>query len=55
MASTSGAPSPSTFLRWTALMVIAASIAFIVNYTKLGQAATITEMAVRSTALRWCR
>lgn len=44
MASTSGAPSPSTFLRWTALMVIAASIAFIVNYSKLGQAATITEM-----------
>jgi len=44
MASTSGSPSPSTFLRWTALMVIAASIAFIVNYSKLGQSATIAEM-----------
>jgi hypothetical protein len=44
MASTSGSPSPSTFLRWTALIVIAASIAFIVNYSKLGTSATITEM-----------
>ena len=44
MASTSGSPSVSTFLRWAALMVVAASIAFVVDYGKLGKSATIAEV-----------
>ena len=43
MANTSGTPSSSTLLRWTALIVVAANVAFIVVYTKVGEPPMIAE------------
>jgi hypothetical protein len=39
-----GAPSPSTILRWTALLVVAASAGFVADYSTLTESATIAEV-----------
>jgi hypothetical protein len=39
------APSSSTILRWTTLVVIAANIAFVADYNTLGQSPSIAEIA----------
>jgi hypothetical protein len=45
MSDTAGAPSNSTLLRWTTLIVIAANMAFIAVYSGLGESPTIAEVA----------
>ena len=44
MADITGAPSNSTTLRWTTLIVIVASIAFVAVYSGIGESPTITEL-----------
>jgi hypothetical protein len=44
MAFNSGTPSSSTFLRWTALIVVEASMGFIAVYSTLSTSATIAEV-----------
>ena len=46
MAFNSGTPSSSTFLRWTALIVVEASLGFIAVYSTLSTSATITELVI---------
>ena len=43
MSHASGAPSSSTLLRWTTLIVVAANIAFLVVYSRIGEAPTLAE------------
>jgi hypothetical protein len=45
MSNTAGAPSDSTLLRWTTLIVISANLAFIAVYSGLGEFPTIAEVA----------
>lgn len=44
MATNSDTPSSSTFLRWTALLVVGASVAFIAVYSMLSTSAPIAEV-----------
>lgn len=44
MAGNTGAPSALTILRWTTLVVVAANIAFVADYSTLGESPTITEV-----------
>ncbi len=44
MSYSAGAPSSSTLLRWTTLIVVAANVAFIVVYTGVGEPPTIAEV-----------
>jgi hypothetical protein len=44
MAGNTGAPSPLTMLRWATLVVVAANIAFVADYSVLGESPTITEV-----------
>ena len=44
MAGNMGAPSSSTMLRWTSLVVIAANLAFVADYSTLGESPTIAEV-----------
>lgn len=44
MTHNPGTPSSSTVLRWTALIVVAANMAFIADYSTLSESATITEV-----------
>ena len=45
MSDITGAPSSSTMLRWTSLIVIAANMAFIAVYNTLSETPTIAELA----------
>jgi hypothetical protein len=45
MARDAGVPSPLTMLRWTTLVVVAANIAFVADYSTLGESPTIAEVA----------
>lgn len=45
MSDTAGAPSTSTLLRWTTLIVTAANVAFIAVYAGPGESPTIAEVA----------
>jgi hypothetical protein len=44
MAGNTGTPSPLTMLRWATLVVVAANIAFVADYSVLGESPTITEV-----------
>ena len=44
MRDITGAPSTSTMLRWTTLIVIVANMAFIVIYNSIGESPTIAEL-----------
>jgi hypothetical protein len=44
MAGNTGPPSSSTMRRWTTLVVVAANIAFVADYSILGESATISEV-----------
>ena len=44
MSGNTGVPSPLTVLRWTTLVVVAANIAFVVDYSALGESPTIAEV-----------
>ena len=44
MAGNTGPPSSSTMRRWTTLVVVAATIAFIADYSILSESPTITEV-----------
>jgi hypothetical protein len=44
MAGNTGAPSSLTMLRWTTLVVVAANIAFVADYSTLGESPTIPEV-----------
>jgi hypothetical protein len=44
MAGNTGAPSSSTMLRWASLVVVAANLAFITDYSTLGESPTIAEV-----------
>ena len=44
MSNAAGAPSSSTLLRWTTLIVVAANLAFIVVYSRVGESPTIAEV-----------
>jgi len=44
MARDSGVPSPLTILRWTTLVVVVANIAFVADYSALGNSPTIAEV-----------
>jgi translocator protein len=44
MAGNTGAPSSSTMRRWTTLVVVAANIAFVADYSTLGESPTIAEV-----------
>lgn len=44
MADIAGAPSSSTLLRWTTLILVAANIAFIAVYSGLGESPTLAEV-----------
>jgi hypothetical protein len=50
MAGNTGAPSSSTMLRWTALVVVAANIGFVADYSALGESPTIAEVVANSGA-----
>jgi hypothetical protein len=45
MSDIAGAPSDSTLLRWTTLIIISANVAFIAVYSGLGESPTIAEVA----------
>jgi hypothetical protein len=45
MGGNKSTPSSSTILRWTTLVVIVANIAFIADYSTLGESPTITDVA----------
>ena len=44
MSGNTGAPSSLTMLRWTTLVVVAANIAFVADYSALGESPTIAEV-----------
>ena len=44
MSNTAGAPSSSTLLRWTTLIVVTANVAFLVVYSRIGEAPTMAEV-----------
>jgi translocator protein len=44
MAGNTGAPSSSTMLRWASLVVVAANVAFVADYSILSESATIREV-----------
>ena len=44
MAGNTGPPSSSTMRRWTTLVVVAANIAFVADYSILSESPTITEV-----------
>lgn len=44
MARNTGAPRPSTMLRWTTLVVVAANVGFVADYSALGESQTVAEV-----------
>src|SRR4030095_1967963 len=44
MARKRGAPSASTLLRWTALIIVLMNVAFIVDYMKLASALSVADV-----------